>query len=353
MWNKAASLANNFANAFVGASVVVLALVAGGAQAQPKYQVTQVVATASFAFLPMYVAEHMGYFKAEGVEMTTVVASSAQAALASVSSAGGSAYYLASPVAGARAAAQGAPMLNCGALMIQNPTNIVISAATAKRLNVGDAQSLSTAQKVALLKGLKLAAHTPGSSPDLTLKYVLRQYGLDPERDVQILPIVQNAILAALERDRIDGFAYSSPLADAATVQYGAKRLLSLANGDVESLAGQLSIAMICNKDWLDKQPDAAAAVMRALWKAMRLMKSEPAQAREAARKAFPNLEDAVFNVAFETNRKAFPDSPRISREQIQAALDFNVKTGGAPITVKPEDAFTNSAVDRAAKTMN
>ncbi len=336
----------------IACASIALAFSLGTAHAQPKYKVSQVVATSSFAFLPMYVAEHMGYFTDEGVEMTTVVASSAQAALAAISNAGGSAYYLTSPVAGARGAAQGAGLVNCGALMTQNPTNIVISAATAKRLNVTDVQSLTPAQRVALLKGLKLAAHTPGSSPDLTLKFVLRQYGLDPERDVEILPIVQNAILAALERDRIDGFAYSSPLADAATVQHGAKRLLSLASGEVESLSGLLSIALVCNRDWVTNQPEAAAAVIRALWRAMKLMKSDPAQAKSAARKAFPNLDDAIFNQAFDTNLKAFPDNPRITREQIQGALDFHAKTGGAPISVKVEDAYTNSAVDRAAQTM-
>ncbi len=325
---------------------------ASTASAQPKYEVSQVVATTSFAFLPMYVAEHMGYFTEEGVKLTTVVASSTQAALAAVTNAGGSAYYLASPVAGARAASQGANIVNCGALMTQNPTNIVISAAAAKRLSVVDARSLPVDKRIALLKGLKLAAHTPGSSPDLTLKYVLKLHGLDPERDVQILPIVQNAILAALERDRIDGFAYSSPLADAAVIQFGSKILVSLASGDVKEVAGQLSIAMVCNRDWVTKSPDAAAAVVRAIWRAMRLMKSDPARARTAARSAFPNLDNAVFDAAFDANLRAFPGNPYITRLQMEAALDFNTKTGGAPIAAKVEDTFTNAAVDRAAQSM-
>jgi NitT/TauT family transport system substrate-binding protein len=243
-------------------------------------------------------------------------------------------------------------MLNCGALMTQNPTNIVISAEVAKKNNITNAEGMSVEKKMALLKGLKLAAHTPGSSPDLTLKFLLRQYGMDPERDVQILPIVQGAILAAIERDRIDGFAYSSPLAEAAMVKYGAKKLISLAAGEVAPLAGQLSITMVCNRDWVEKQPEASAAVLRAVWRAMRLMKTDPAKARAAARKAFPNLEDDVFNAAFDTNLKAFPDNPRITRQQMEGALDFHLKTGGAPFTVKVEDTFTNAAVDRAAKTI-
>src|SRR5438105_4487035 len=131
------------------------AVVPLGVLAQPKFEVTQVVATASFAFLPVYVAEHMGYFAAEGVNLKTLNASSAQTAIATVAS-GTSAYYLAAPVAGARSAAQGAPIVNCGALMTQNPTNIVISAAVAKQHGITDPAKLSVDQRIGLLKGLRI-----------------------------------------------------------------------------------------------------------------------------------------------------------------------------------------------------
>lgn len=329
----------------------VLALPLFSAQAQTRYDVTQVVATTSFAFLPMYVAQHMNYFAEEGVNMKTVNAATAQAGLAMVQS-GDAAYYLSTPAAGARAAAQGARMLNCGALMTQNPTNIVISSAMAKKHNITATSTLPIEKRIALLRGMRLAAHTAGSSPDLTLKFMLRLSGLNPERDVQILPITQDAILAGLERDRIDGFAYSSPLADAAVVRFGAVKLIALAAGEFKPLAGMLSISMVCNRDWVEKQPEASAAVLRAFWRAMRVMKSDPAAARIAARKAFPNLEDAIFNAAYETNRAAFPDSPAITRQHMEGALDFHVKTGGTPITVNIQDTFTNAAVERAARGM-
>lgn len=331
--------------------IAAAACLALPAQAQQKFEVNQVVATVSFAFLPVYVAEHSGFFAEEGVNLKTTTASTAQAGLAAVAS-GNAAYYLSTPAAGARSAAQGARITNCGALMTQNPTNIVVSAEVAKKHNLRNVKSLSVYDRVAMLKGLRLAAHTAGSSPDLTLRFVLRQAGMNPETDVQVLPIVQNAILAAMEQKRIDGFAYSSPLADTAVAKYGAVALVSFADGDYRPLAGQLSITMVCNKDWVEKQTDAAAATLRAIWRAMRLMQSDPAKARVAAKKAFGNMEDKVFDMAFETNRKAFPDSPMISRAQMEAAIDFHHKTGGAPITMKVEDTFSNLAVERAAKTL-
>ncbi len=337
---------------FIGAAMIIAACAAASAaDAQPKYQVNQVVATVSFAFLPVYVAEHSGYFADEGVDLTTTRAATAQAGLAAVAS-GSGAYYLSTPAAGARSAAAGANVTNCGALMTQNPTNIVVSFEVARKSGVGDPSALPVDQRIRMLKGLRLAAHTAGSSPDLTLRFMLRQAGLNPESDVQIQPIVQNAILAAMEQKRIDGFAYSSPLADTAVAKYGAKVLIALADGDYPPLANMLSISMVCNRDWVSKQTDAAAATLRAIWRAMRLMKSDPAKARLAARKAFPSLDEKVFDMAFETNRKAFPDSPQITRAQMERAIRYHHETGGAPIKVDVEQTYSNLAVERAAQSM-
>jgi ABC-type nitrate/sulfonate/bicarbonate transport system substrate-binding protein len=128
--------------------------------------------------------------------------------------------------------------------------------------------------------------------------------------------------------------------------------LLSFADGSFEPLAGMLSITMVCNRNWVEKETDAAAAALRAIWRAMKLMQSDPARARAAAKKAFPKLEDAIFDMAFETNRKAFPDSPAITRAQMEATIDYHHQTGGAPIKVKVEDTFNNAGVERAAKTL-
>jgi len=334
------------------AAAMIAALAGAVAQAQTRHEVTQVVATTTFAFLPAYVAEHMGYFAAEGVDLKTMRASTAQAGLAAVMS-GGAHYYLSTPVAGARSAAAGAPLVNCGALMNQNPSNIVLDAAVAKRLGLtGDLSKMSVEDRVRKLRDLRLAAHTAGSSPDITLRFLARRAGMNPEKDLQVLPITGDSILPAFDQKRIDGFIYSSPLAENGVIRHGGVNILSLADGSYAPLAGQLSITLVCNRDWVEKQTEAAAATLRAIWRAMLLMKSDPATARAAARKAFPALEERIFDASFDTNMRAFPDSPRISEKQMTDALDFHVATGGTPINVKLEQTFTNLAVDRAEKSM-
>jgi ABC-type nitrate/sulfonate/bicarbonate transport system substrate-binding protein len=109
---------------------------------------------------------------------------------------------------------------------------------------------------------------------------------------------------------------------------------------------------MVCNKDWVEKDTEAAAATLRAITRAMKLMKDNPQAAKVAAKKAFPDLEDDIFNAAFADNLAAFPASPLVQREQMERALDFHHKTGGTPLTVDVAATFTNRAVERAQQTL-
>lgn len=320
------------------------------AQAQQKrHTVTQTVATTSFAFLPVYVAEHMGFFAEEGVELKTLRVQSAAAGVAATAS-GNVNYYLSSPAAGIQAAARGANVRLFAAVMTEYPGNIVVTREVAARHRITDNTPLL--QRLDALKGLKMAAHSPGSAPDQLLRYVVRAQNMNPESDLTILPITDTSILAAMEQKRIDGFSYSSPLADTAVVRYGARILLSLASGEFKPLAGLLSIAAVANKDWVEKEPEAAAAVARAIWRGQLLLRSDPMKAREAARKAFAGTEPAVFDQAFETNRRAFPDSPALTRAMVERVYEFHRATGGQPITAPVEQVFNNSAVELAAKTL-
>jgi NitT/TauT family transport system substrate-binding protein len=56
------------------------------------------------------------------------------------------------------------------------------------------------------LKGLKIGISSAGASTDTTLQYLLREAGLDPKRDVTIVPVGDpNTMLAALKNGVIDG----------------------------------------------------------------------------------------------------------------------------------------------------
>jgi NitT/TauT family transport system substrate-binding protein len=61
-------------------------------------------------------------------------------------------------------------------------------------------------QMVRDMKGLKIGISSAGASTDTTLQYLLREAGLDPKKDVTIVPVGDpNTMLAALKNGVIDG----------------------------------------------------------------------------------------------------------------------------------------------------
>ncbi|QYU70025.1 ABC transporter substrate-binding protein [Leptolyngbya sp. 15MV] len=103
--------------------------------AAQQHRVNQIVATVSFAFLPLYVAEHAGFFREEGVQLNTVRVQTAAAGMAAVVSGDGH-YYVSTPATGARAAAQGADVQVFAALMQQYSSSVVLAKSVADRLGI-------------------------------------------------------------------------------------------------------------------------------------------------------------------------------------------------------------------------
>ena len=84
------------------------------------------------------------------------------------------------------------------------------------------------------LKGKKLGASRFGSVTDFALRYVLKENGLDPVRDVVIFQIGgQSETLAALKAGSIQGGVIASP-ATAEAKRLGMKQLINMANLGVE-----------------------------------------------------------------------------------------------------------------------
>lgn len=72
------------------------------------------------------------------------------------------------------------------------------------------------------LKGLKIGISTPAASTDLTIRYLLQQAGLDPQRDVQIIPVgAPSTQVAALRNGLIDATIAFEPIQTEAV--YGQK----------------------------------------------------------------------------------------------------------------------------------
>jgi NitT/TauT family transport system substrate-binding protein len=152
---------------------------------------------------------------------------------------------------------------------------------------------------VSAVKGLRIGA-APGV--DFGLKRLLREAGIDETRDrVQIAPVpgatgatVSFGLTAAkaLEEGKIDGFWANAMGAEIAVRRGVGKIILDVRRGDGPEAAQHYTFpALVTTDAGIAREPESAAAAIRALVRAQKALRENPERATEVGRKIFPPAE--------------------------------------------------------------
>src|SRR5579875_1593521 len=182
------------------------------------------------------------------------------------------------------------------------------------------------------LRGLRLGA-APGV--DLSLRRLLREAGLDPDRDVQIGPVPGTSASAsfgvlaaqALAAGAIDGFWANAMGAEVAVRRGVGTVVLDVRRGDGPPAARHYTFpALVTTERLLAEQPRAAEAAVRALVAAQRALRADPARATEVGRKRFPPEEAEL--IAELIRRDAPYYDPAISPETVARLNQFAQDVG-------------------------
>jgi len=191
----------------VRSAVVVLALAGFGvcAQAQSKLEKPDVhIAVggkAAFYYLPLTIAEQLGYFKDEGLNLKISDFRGGSAALRAV--VGGSADVVSGAYEHTINLQSKKQYFQAFALEGRLP-QIVLGVATAKAANFHSFKDL---------KGMKVGVTAPGSSTNNLVKQLLTKAGLDPNNDVAIVGVGTGATaVAAIKSGEIDALSNVDPV---------------------------------------------------------------------------------------------------------------------------------------------
>jgi NitT/TauT family transport system substrate-binding protein len=152
---------------------------------------------------------------------------------------------------------------------------------------------------ISAVKGLRIGA-APGV--DYGLKRLLLEAGIDPVRDnVQIAPVpgatgatVSFGLTAAkaLEDGKIDGFWANAMGAESAVRRGVGTIVLDVRRGDGPEAAQHYTFpALITTEKRIEREPESAAAAIRALARAHKALREEPERATEIGRRIFPPAE--------------------------------------------------------------
>jgi NitT/TauT family transport system substrate-binding protein len=315
--------------------------------AKPLGKITISQPSASLGFSPVLIADKTGLFKEQGLDPEVVYAGSGSKAAAAV--VGRSADIGATSLGDIIGALDQGQDLKIFIGLVTRPTGaIVINRAVAARLGIDEKTPIE--QKVQAFKGLKFAVSTPGSGTDTQLRYVLSLYGLDTERDVEILTTGSvEASLATYAQGKADGASLSAPSAEVAVIKNDGLMIVNLAAGDVPTLASQVDTGVWATAAWLKENPDKATAVTAAIWKALDYAHTSTGEAGELVRKeAWSETEKPVFDLAWQRVTPAMSTTPELMLPMVESLLQYREVTEKKKASFPVDQAFTNEYYARA-----
>ncbi len=181
------------------ALVVALSLVLclGYVQAQEKAKVPVLHAGEGFAYIPLFLANIMGYFNDVGLDVEVIRGGSGSQPAAAILN-GDAQINVGSTVTLVNAVANGADMKAFASLVSQYTSTPVISAEWAKKHGITGESTKE--QQLAALKCARLDVTGPGSGADPLIRYLVREGGMDPDSDVEMV-------------NALNGFFYSAATA--------------------------------------------------------------------------------------------------------------------------------------------
>ena len=183
------------------------------------------------------------------------------------------------------------------------------------------------------VRGLRLSA---AEGPDLALRQMLIGAGIDPSRDLQIVELpgaksrdVSFGVFAAraLEAGQIDGF-WANAMGGETAVSGGAgKILVDVRRGDDPDEVRYFTFAGMATTDnFVEREPEAIAAAVRAIVKAQKALRKDPSLAQDVGRRKFPK--DAAELIAKVVERDVPFYNPVISEEAVAKMNRFAQSVG-------------------------
>jgi ABC-type nitrate/sulfonate/bicarbonate transport system substrate-binding protein len=117
----------------------------------------------------------------------------------------------------------------------------------------------SPIKTIADLKGKTLSINTLGSGIYGPMAILLKQNGVDPEKDVKLVEIGFSLSEDALRSGRVDSAVMNQPFAARAEAKGGVRKLFSLS----EQQKNIVHILEACRAGFVDQNPDTAKAYVR------------------------------------------------------------------------------------------
>jgi len=330
----------------VGAVLILVIGFSAGAYAQDKIKVA--LASGGYLYISVMAADVLGFIKAENIDADIYNASSGSKAMAALA-AGEAQFSVTAPPSGFRAREKGVDIQTVGAAVTQYASNFVVSKKWIERTGITAKSTYE--EKLKAMKGSTFGVSTPGSGTDQIVRYLALRAGLNPDRDLTIATMGTGAaMLPAIARDQIEGFAFSPPNPNLAIQKFGATMLFDFSRGQVKELDGFLYQGVLVREGWAQKNADVVVRFLRALQRGLNVIHSDQnhTQARDAIwAKYFKQTDKALYDEIWNDMRPAYPKTIELNEGQMKRIGGF---LADLKQPISPEALKTGWSNEYAAK---
>ena len=275
-----------------------------------------------------WIAKEAGYFSAEGLDVELIRV-------------GGSTRMVAAMLGGS------APIIQAGAIAA-----LTANVAGADVVIIGSTGTVSPFRLIARpeikqpsdLRGKKAGITTFGSTSDQVVRIALKQFNLEPSKDVALLTFgAQPEAFAALMSGMVQVAALSYPLYPKA-VKSGMRELVNFADLGVEDING----TVITTRAFVAQQRDTALRFMRAFTRGMQRYRMDKEFSKKVLGKYGKINDEETLEGTWQDYAPTLQKSPRPSLKAIQFMIENQFP--GKKLLPKPEQFVDFSIAEQLEK---
>lgn len=295
-----------------------------------------------FYYLPLTIAEQLGYFKAEGLDVSIVDFSGGSRALQAV-------------VGGSADVVSGAFEHTINMQFKGQPMRAFVLQGAAPQIVLGiNPKTMPNFKSVADLRGKKIGVTAPGSSTNVLVNFVLAKAGLKPS-DVSIVGVgAANGAVAAMRSGQIDAISNLDPVI---TLLQRSGDLKIVTDTRIVSEAEKVfggpmpAGCLYCPQAFIDKNPNTVQALANAMVRANQwIQQAGPGDIIKVVPESYLLGDRAVYIDGFLAAQKALSPDGRFPLKgadtAFRALASVDTKLGAAKLDLNA--VYTNDFVQKA-----
>jgi len=332
------AMAESAIRLLVAAVVVLAAAMAGPARAQPTAEsVVLAVPNVALTFAPGYLAEDLGLFAKQGLNVKSVVITGIGSANAVIS--GSADFAEISGATLARAAARGQRMLGIVSTLNRPTIQIVLRKELATSLDPkgSDIKGFDIKapldQRMQALRGRTIAVDSINSVIHAYVLLLARRAGVSPD-EIRIAPMAPTNAMAAYQTRQIDGFAMSMPWPLQPVLEGSAVVIASGSDGDPADMYPFGHNVFVAKPETCERRKSACEKLGKAMVEAIDSMLDRPHEALALLKKRFGAFDEKLLAAGLTEIRKGTPRPPVVTKADLENAELYNIGAG----LLKPEE---------------